>query len=99
MQSTTITRATFGTLTALLTAAIGLGIHESNQADASAKRAEAWRAEATAWQASAQQAVQANRQLAAELQNAGASVQLVPSDLTADEVSPAPAAPPTSQRS
>ena len=38
MKSTTITRITTGTLTVLLTGAIGYGVHASNQAEAAAEQ-------------------------------------------------------------
>jgi len=63
MKSTTITRITTGTLTVLLTGAIGYGVHASNQAEAAAEQADAWRSEAVGWQSLAQEAAQRNAAL------------------------------------
>ena len=63
MKSTTITRITTGTLTVLLTGAIGYGVHASNQAEAAAEQADAWRSEAVGWQSLARAAAQRNAAL------------------------------------
>lgn len=64
MKSSSITRITTGTLTVLLTGAVGYGVHESTKADAAAAQADAWRAEATGWQSLAQDAADRNAALA-----------------------------------
>jgi len=115
MQSITINRITAGTMTVLLTGAIGYGVHQTNKADAAAETAAAWQAESAGWQGIAQEAASRNAALAERnaglvdeynvladqvgAQRAAAAAALVIPEASAVPVQPVPAQTPESQAS
>lgn len=115
MQSITINRITAGTLTVLLTGAVGYGVHQANEADAAAETAAAWQTEAAGWQGIAQDAASRNAALARQnaglvdeynaladqvgAQRAAAAAALVIPEAPAVQVQPMPAQTPESQAS
>ncbi len=115
MHSITINRISAGTMTVLLTGAVGYGMHQANRADATAERADAWQAEAAGWQGIAQDAASRNAALAEHnaglvdeynaladqvgAQRAAAAAALVVPDAPAVQVQPVPAQTPESQAS